>query len=101
MDLERTDNRFGLEQGLQSFANTVVLLPLITLCILSRLPKTERQDAIRVGIRDDNNFIRKTRLFFQDRYYLVVDRAGKFSCLALFANQFNHACKHDALLSFG
>ena len=29
MDLERTDNRFGLEQGLQSFANTLVLLTLI------------------------------------------------------------------------
>jgi hypothetical protein len=36
----------SLEQGLQSFANTVVLLALVTLCILSRLPKTERQDAI-------------------------------------------------------
>src|SRR6266576_3718672 len=77
-------------RGLQSFANTVVLLTLITLCILSRLPKTERQDAIRVRIRDENNFIRKHRLFFQDRYYLVVDRAGKFSCLALFANQFDY-----------
>src|SRR5437773_11520232 len=101
MDLERADNRFGLKQWLQGLANAVVLLPLITLCVLSRLPKAECQDAIRVCVRNENNLIHEPGLFFQDRYYLVVDCAGEFSCLALFANQFNYACKHDVLLSFG
>ncbi len=47
MDIERAHNWFALEQGAQSFANTVVLLPLITLVVLSRLPKADRQDTIR------------------------------------------------------
>src|SRR2546430_7751577 len=101
MDLKRAHDWFGFEQGLQSIANTFILLTLVTLCILSRLPKAECQDAIRVRVRHQNNLVRKPGLFFQDRYYLDVDRAGEFSCLALFANQFNYACKHDALLSFG
>src|SRR6266566_5206682 len=44
---------------------------------------------------DEKNLIHKPRLFFQDRYYLVVDRAGKFSCFALFADQFDYARKHE------
>jgi len=79
MDIERTHNWFGLEQVLQSFANAVVLLPLITLCVLSRLPKAERQHAIRVCVRNQNNLIHEPSLFFQDRYYLVVNGAGKLS----------------------
>src|SRR5206468_11567601 len=94
MDIERTHNWFCLKQGLQSVANTVVLLPLVTLRVLSRLPKAERQHAIRVRVRDENNLIHEPGLFFQDWYYLLVDGAGKFSCLALFADQFNYACKH-------
>jgi hypothetical protein len=50
MDLKRAHDRFGFEQGLQRSANTVVLLPLVTLCILTRLPKTERQYTIRVRV---------------------------------------------------
>src|SRR5712691_1532152 len=42
MDLERTDNGVGLKQWLQGFANTVVLLPLITLCVLPFTPKAQR-----------------------------------------------------------
>jgi hypothetical protein len=57
VDIERAHNWFRFEQGLQSFANIVVLAPLVTLCVLSRLPKAERQDAIRVCVRNENNLI--------------------------------------------
>ena len=54
MDFERANNRFRLEQGPQSFANTVVLLPLITVVleelILTRLlqRRTSQADPLRV-----------------------------------------------------
>jgi len=35
MNLKRADDWFGFEQGLQIIANTVVLLSLVTLCIVS------------------------------------------------------------------
>jgi hypothetical protein len=65
MDLERTDNGVALKQVLQGFANAIVLLPLITLCVVSRLPKAERQSAIRVCVRYENNLIHEPGLFFQ------------------------------------
>jgi len=48
MHLKRTDYRFGLEHGLQSFANTVVLLPLITV-VLEELILTTTSSATHVA----------------------------------------------------
>jgi hypothetical protein len=51
VNIEGAHNRFGLEQGLQSFANTVVLLPLITVVleelILTRLLQQRTSPASR------------------------------------------------------
>ncbi|PYX13246.1 MAG: hypothetical protein DMG84_19775 [Acidobacteria bacterium] len=91
MDLKRAHDWFALQRGLQSFANTVVLLPLVTLCILSRLPEAERQYAIRVRVRDENNLILEPALLLQE------------SSLALPCLLTNSTTRVniDALLSFG
>jgi hypothetical protein len=101
MDIERTHNWFGLEQGLQSFANTVVLLPLVTLCVLSRLPKAERQHAIRVRVRDENNLIHEPALFFRiGTIFSLMALESSLALPCLLINSTTRVNMH-ALLSFG
>ena len=73
MDVERSDDWFGLEQVFQHFMDLGVLRPMVAFGILSGIPEAQSQYAILFRVRDENNLVHEATLFFQDRHGFFID----------------------------
>jgi len=65
MDVKGSDLGFGLEKVPQGIVDLLILFALILLSILLFVPKTQSQNAIGVGVRDEHNLVDEAALLFR------------------------------------
>jgi hypothetical protein len=67
---------------LYGLLHRVELFALVALGILSRIPKAQREDAIRVRVGDDYGHVYESGLPLQNGQNFVIDGIAKFACLS-------------------
>jgi len=94
VDIEGANLRSRFEQMLYGLLHRVELLALVALGILSRQPEAEREDAIRLRVRDDHSLVHESGLPPQNGQDLVINRVAQLACLSGLAGQFNGSRIH-------
>jgi hypothetical protein len=85
VDIERANHRFAFQEVLYRFLYFLIFGTVIFLRVLPRFPKTQRQYAIVLFVRDQNCLIDEAFLFLEDGQYYVVDGVGELFVLDWFS----------------
>lgn len=94
VDIKGSNHEPSFEQVLYRLLHCVELFARVALGIFSRIPETEREDAVRLRIRDDHRLIYESDLTLQNRQNLVIDGIAQLACFSGLAGDLNNPGKH-------
>src|SRR5262249_21626055 len=74
--------------------NPGIVVTIVGLSMLSRFPEADGENAVRILIGNQGEFILESRLAFQDRDHFIAYGASKVSSFSRFGGYFYNSCKH-------
>lgn len=94
MNIKGSNYRGSFKQMLRELLHRVELFARVALGILSRVPETEREDAIWFGLRDHHGLVDEPGLLPQNGQHFVINGAAEFTGFSGLAGDFDDSGIH-------